>query len=373
MPAVSYTIALDGEPLEDEILGAVSAIEVEDHALLADMLRIRLAIAIEKDGAGWTLLDDDVFPRLARLTVAVAIGSHVRETLIDAYVIESSVRLSAKPGGSSLDVVAMDPTVLLNLDEVVRAWPDMSDSDIAASIFAERGFAQDVETTEPQRQEVAGTTVQRGTDMRFLQRLAERNGFEVYVEVDPSTGETTGHFHAPRLDDAPQGTLSVSFGEATNVHSFAASFDMLRPAVVTAIGIGSGDQSEQRAEVESVAASTMGGGSVLPADRPRKVLLAGTGLTDANELQTAAQAAVDRSAWALVAQGELTTSAYGGVLRAKRPVNVRGAGRRFSGVWYVDHVLHRIEGTSYSQIFSLRRNAVGLSGAESFQEDDAVA
>ncbi len=103
------------------------------------------------------------------------------------------------------------------------------------------------------------------------------------------------------------------------------------------------------------------------------MLLSNTGLSETGELQTYVQAVVDRSAFAIRAEGELSTVTYRNILRAKHPVNVRGAGRRFSGTYYVEKVLHRIRGEGYTQEFTLRRNALGVTGRESFVEDQALA
>jgi len=55
-------------------------------------------------------------------------------------------------------------------------------------------------------------------------------------------------------------------------------------------------------------------------------------------------------------------------------VMVRGVGRQFSGRYYVERVLHQIGGDgSYTQKFTLRRNATGLTGGENFRSDDGVA
>jgi hypothetical protein len=51
---------------------------------------------------------------------------------------------------------------------------------------------------------------------------------------------------------------------------------------------------------------------------------------------------------------------------------VRGAGRQFSGTYYVQKVLHTLTGDGYTQRFTLRRNALGLSGSESFVENNAL-
>ena len=49
-------------------------------------------------------------------------------------------------------------------------------------------------------------------------------------------------------------------------------------------------------------------------------------------------------------------------LRAKTNVEVRGVGRKFSGLYHVETVRHRIDGSGYSCELTLRRNALG-SGA----------
>ena len=266
----------------------------------------------------------------------------------------------------------MDPTVLMTLEEKVKPWPNMADSDIASAIFGDHGFTPDVEATQPSRDEVRQTTIQRGSDIQFLKQLAARNGYECFVELDDASGAVGAHFHAPRVEETPQGVLSVNLGEATNVNSFGARFDMLRPVTAQVTGLEVEDQSDQPAQIESPALAGLGSQPTGPADKPRRVLLADTGLAQPGELQTFAQAVVDRSSWAITADGELNAVAYGGVLRAKRPVLVRGAGRQFSGGYYVGRVLHTFTPQGYAQRFSLRRNGLGLTGQESFSEEQAA-
>ncbi|HHM05330.1 MAG TPA: phage late control D family protein [Gammaproteobacteria bacterium] len=371
MQQVSYTLTIADAPASAELLAAVREIEVEDHAELADMLRLKLAVAVREDGSAWDVLDENLFQRLTRLRIDVTVGSR-RVPLTEAYVIETRSEFSNAPGGSMLEVVAMDPTSLMNLEEKVRPWPDMADSDIASTIFGEYGFAAQVDQTQPTRQELDRTVMQRGTDIQFLRHLAERNGFECYVELNENSGAVEGHFHAPRSDAAPQGVLTVNMGTATNVNQFKASFDMLGPVTAEARNVDVGNQSDQDANIETQA-DELGEQASTPSDQPRRVLVANTGLAEAGELQTYAQAVVDRAAWAIRAEGELSTVTYGGVLRAKRPVNVRGAGRQFSGTYYVEKVLHRLSDEGYTQSFTLRRNATGVTGREDFTDNQALA
>jgi hypothetical protein len=174
------------------------------------------------------------------------------------------------------------------------------------------------------------------------------------------------HFHAPKVDASPQKTLTVNMGSATNVSSFNTTLQMLNPTQVEIANIDISSQADQTAEVAAVSLTELGSGSLLNGSQQRKVRVTQTGLADTGELQTYAQAVVDRSAWALVAEGELDTSSYGDVLRAKRPVLVRGVGQNLSGTYYVEQVQHLIVGDTYTQHFKLVRNATGLTGFEFF-------
>lgn len=371
---MAYTLLINDEAAKPDLVAAIQQIEVDDNADMADMLRMRIAIGVKEGCGEWTVLDDNVFPRLAKIRLLVTVGSGPPEPLLEAYVIETNVDISNQPGQSVLNVVAMDPTVQMDLEQRVRAWKNMADSDIATQVFKKKpyDFEPRVKQTQPSREEVETITVQRGTDIQFLRQLAKRNGYECYVEINPSTGVVEGHFHPPRLETAAQNVLSVNLGEHTNVNTFTARYDMLRPTTVAVTGLDVETRSDQSAKAEKAALTDLGADPSLRDDKPRRVLLSQTGLSQTGELQTYAQAVVDRSSMAITAEGELNTIAYGGLLRAKRLVEVRGVGTQFSGTYYVAKVHHVFSGDGYTQRFTLRSNALGLTGKEGFGVDDAL-
>jgi phage protein D len=347
MSQIAYKLYIDDQPASGDLIDVIQQLEVEDHVDMADMVRLSVAIGI-RDGCGsWNVVDENIFERLTKLRIEVNVGSGKTEPLIEAYVIETNTRFANQPGQSVLNVVAMEPTVRMNLKETVRPWPNMADSDIAEELFRDYKFTAVVDPTQPARDENDHTEIQRGTDIQFLKSLATRNGFECYVELNPKTGEVEGHFHKPRLQQTTQGVLSVNLGPATNVNSFDARFDMLKPATVTAKNVDVHVRDQQDANSDNPEDKQLGDSSTV-ADTSRQVLLGGTGLAQTGELQTAAQAEVDRSSWAITAEGDVNTVAYGEVLRAKRPVEVRGAGLQFSGTYYVEQVLHTFTGDGYT-------------------------
>ena len=371
MPDVSYTILIDDVPASLDLLDVIQQIEIEDHAEMADMLRMSVAIAVRDGCVGWSVIDDNTFQRLTKIRVNVNVGSGKTEPLIEAYVTEANADFANQPGQSVLNIVAMEPTVLMNLLEDIKDWPNMADSNIAETIFNNYHFTPVVDDTQPSWQENDYVTMQRGTDIQFLQSLAKRNGYECYVELNPDSGDVEGHFHLPKLQQTPQGVLSVNMGDATNVNSFNARFDSLGPATAKASSVDIDSQDHQHSDADHQALTDLGATPSMPTTNPRQVLLSGTGLSSTGELKTVAQAEVDRTSWAITAQGEVNTVAYGDVLRAKRPVLVRGAGSQFSGTYYVESVTHTINGDGYTQRFSLKRNALGLTGSEPFATSTA--
>lgn len=372
MPGINYTVQINDAPASAEVLDAVREIQVENNSGMAGIFRLRLAIGMS-DGGDWTVIEDDPFQPLTPVSIGIQAGTGLSEPLINGYVTSQQILLSNEPGRSMLEIIGMDPTVLMNLEEKVTAWPDMSDSDIAAVIFEQYGFVTDIDQTQPVRQENEITTIQRGSDIRFLRRLAERSGFECYVESDPVTNIMTGHFHRPRLQDRAQDVLSINFGKDTNVTSFSARYDMLQPTTAQASEVEIGSKSVQNAQAQTISENKLGReGTLERIQRQTVVLPAQRGLSNTGELQTLCQAVVDRSAWAIIAEGELDTAVYENILRASRTVNVRGAGNLFSGTYFVNKVLHNITGDTYSQRFELRKNAVGLTGTENFINTGAL-
>lgn len=366
MPGAIYTLLIDNMPASPEILEALQEVQVENNAQMADVFRLRLAIGVSEKG-DWTVLEDDPFKPLTQVGIRMQVGTGLSEPLISGYVTSQRAEISNEPGQSLLEVVGMDATAMMNLEEKIVAWPNMADSDIATTIFSQYGFVPKVDQTQPIRQDLDATTIQRGTDIQFLRRLADRNGYECYIENDPLLNADVGHFHPPQIQEKPQGVLSVSFGESTNIISFNIRYEMLRPTTAQASNIDISSKATQNGQAQSVSFTNLGQEGLHDRTSQQSVVLPSkTGPPTTGELQTLCQSIVDRSAWAVIAEGELDTAVFEGILRAHRTVNVRGPGNLYSGTYYVSRVLHNFSGEGYSQRFELRRNALGLTGSEVF-------
>jgi phage protein D len=364
MPAVTYTLTIATAPAPPNVIDAVQGIDIDASIQEASTVRIRLGLPQTSTG-DWSLLQVDLFRPLVPVGVRIQTGTRVPEAVINGYVTHQDVTYGAQPGGTHLDVTGVDATLLMNLQEKVTPWPSMPDSAVAAAIFGQYGVIAKVQPTGPVLVEPEGTQIQRGTDIRYLRRLARRNGFECYVQPEPLSGLDTGHFEPRSLTGMPEAVISVNFGDDTNVSDFAIRYDMVRPTGVVAAALDVPTKAPQPALASLSTQVPLGLEPTLTRVLPPPVLRpTGTGLTRTADLQAASQAIADRSSWAVIASGVVGPDV--GVLRPGGIVNVRGAGQEFSGSYYVTRVHHRIAPDGYLQRFEAERNAVTMTGAELF-------
>jgi len=83
-------------------------------------------------------------------------------------------------------------------------------------------------------------------------------------------------------------------------------------------------------------------------------------------LQAEGRAATDRALFTVEARGEVDPTLYRGLLRARRPVLIKGVGRTFAGAYWVRAVRTTVDEGVATQTFVAERNAVGTSGRERF-------
>ncbi len=365
MQGAVYTLLIDEVPAPEPLVEAIEEVAVECSLEEASALRIRFGISATETG-DWSTLDLDPFRPLTPLQLRLQCGTGLPEALINAYVTQQRVKY-AEGGESTLEVTALDATYAMNLEENVAAWQNLTDDAIASAIFGRRAIVPRVDPTPPVLSDPEGTTIQRGTDIRFLRRLARRNGFDCYVQPEPLTGVDVGHFHKRVLTGMPQAVLSVQMGTETNVCALDVRYELTRATAVNASGLDVLTKTPQPAVAPVALEQPLGlEGTLLRQTKAPLLRPADTALPRTAELQRAAQAIVDRSAWAVVAEG--TAGGDVPLLRPGGLVSIRGAGRLYNGSYFLTRVRHTIQAGSVDQHFEAIRNAVVETGAELYVE-----
>lgn len=358
MTAVTLVLLINDSPAPTGVLDALQELTVETCVDGAGSFRLRLGLA-PGDSGSWPLLDTSLFPPGAGVRIGVAIDSPLPSFLLVGYVASVSVVYGDGKITPSVEIGGVDATALMNLDEKAVAWPNLPDALIATQLFASYRLAPQVTSTGPVLVDPEGTTVQRGSDIRFLRRLARRNGFEVYTLPEQHTGLETGHFGPLPTSGSAAATVAVHAGDSTSVSDLRISNDMLRPTTVVAAGLDS-RHSAQSSDVESASTTVGRTSTVSQLPRAAHTRLTGTGLTTSTDLQRAAQASVDRASYSLLAEGQVPATV--GPLVPGTVLSLAGAGDAYSGPWVLRRVRHVFTPGTYVQHFTAARNGVGNTG-----------
>lgn len=360
-----FSMSFEGEVAGD-LYADLLSLEVELDGELAAQFRLRLALDRENDGS-WRYLDDDRLQVWRKVAISAGLGDG-EEDLFAGYITHVRPSFDPDPARCTLEVWGMDGSVLLDREEKLKDWPNKKDSDIANEIFNTYALTPQVEDTSLVHDEKISTIIQHETDMQLLLRLAERNGFECYVEG------TTGYFRPPQLSDPPQPVLAVHFGDGeTNVTRFNVEVDALAPVNLAMWQLDRADKSVLDVAITATQQQTLGksdASSLLPAGIGPALIIGRAATTGKPEMTVLCQGLYDRAEWFVTGDGEVNANRYGHVLRPRRTVTIKGVGEAYSGVYYVTHVTHSFTHEGYTQRFQVRRNALGPAGSEDFASEE---
>lgn len=347
MPDTTVTISIEGTALPAKDLARVQSVHVEQSVGGRDLVSVVTSLFADDHSEWSSPLDPLVAAPAVPFRVTLTRGDDA--LTVDSYSANVSWQFSAG-GLSTISVSGMDGSV--NLDRVETTAPQQgTDSEIAESIFSRNGLTATVASTTST--DASFTPQQRGTDWGFLQILARRNEFDIWVEI-PGT-EPVWHFEAVSLTDTPQATLDLAYGSLGGTPS--ANVDLLggRTVSVTRVvpGTTTTDQATDDGSSAAMGARSLGGWATMLADRAD---VAGT-----QDAATTARALASVSAFGATLTVSLTSPAMP-LLRARRTVTARGVGGLLSGTWLVQSVSHTVTPAGHTQSLTLTRNALGAAG-----------
>jgi hypothetical protein len=340
-----------------ELLAALQSVEVTNDADAGD--GFQLTFNVTKDATGsYDVAESGAFEPLNRVWIAAVLGV-VPEMLIDGVVTRHDLRPSPEPGRSTFTVTGSDLTVKLDLEERNAPHSNQPDSVIVTKLlggYPELGLVPKVTPTTDVPLELQRIPRQQETDLGFIRRAAERNGFVFYLE--PLTlGTNTAYWGPVVRAGLPQPALTLGQGPFANLRSLTFSNDGLAP--VAASGAFLDPITKLKVPIPPLPPLRLPPLAAKATPAARKRVLRTTANAGPVQTALASAAAATRAPEPIGGQGELDTARYGAVLRARQLVGVRGAGRANNGNYYVKSVTHAIEIGSYTQSFTLSREGTG--------------
>jgi hypothetical protein len=352
MSGISVVMTIDEQDVTD-LFSSLLDLTIEDDRRMASMLRLRYALSRADDGT-WEGLDDQRIALWKKVSCSATVADEESE-LFRGYLTDIKVHFDQVLDSSWAEILAVDESVIMSIEEKIRDWPDKSDSDIATEIFNSYGLTPQVEATNITHEQAVGTIIQRESDIAFLRRLASRNGFECLVR----NGE--GVFKPPVLDSSAKPVLSVHFGTETNVISFDAAVRAQGPGAVSASMIDPVSKEIQTTRFDSSSAPALGSTTALVATAPPSgsplIFLKHVQTLSMQEQEKRCAAAGEELLWFITSKIEVEAAQYGAILKRGDLVPVRGVSETLSGIYYVTAVTYRFEGERLLQQLTAIRNA----------------
>jgi len=350
-------VELDNEEISDLYPALVEVVVEADRKKWTTATLILESRRLE-DG-NWTVQDDDRVKPWVSVKISAVFGDETEEVM-RGFVREVKADYPAEKGTARVTVICQDESLKMDRCHVEQSWGEESpitDGQITSQILQRHSL-------QPEGVPGEGQTVQElnqnSSDIRFLKRRADANGYEIIFR------EGRVHFGEMRLDAESQATILVYAGSSTNCISFNIQDDGNQPDQV-AYQVAADAGTESPPVVVSPNLRLLGNeplGSTSGLDdftwRPQR-----QGINDDAQMGAIAQQAANDASMKIKADGELDGSLYGHVLRTGEPVGVDGLGECYSGTYYVDSASHRFDVNGYRVTFKLLRNAYGDDLADS--------
>jgi phage protein D len=347
-PVLSVRL-LDGADEPVDLSGRVLSLSYEDAEKEADKLTLVV------DNFDLSNFDAPVFKQGNRLEVSWGYAGNMsppREVIIQKV-----------KGFQKLQVEGLSKAILMNKLARTRVFVDSKRSEIAATIAEENGYGPEIQFIEDTEEILPVVAQARMTDAQLLRQMAQREGFEFFVDYDGF------HFHRRHLGQKPIRGFVWYVDRVGEILSIDVENDVYaKPGAVTAKGRDplAKEDIEERADNGSLPErDTLSSVIEIIDKRTGEASTVERAKSNASET-TFPTTEPTKGAAARQAEGvfvkaqqltvQLTFTAIGDPsLVAKSLILISGIGQTLSGRYYVSSVKHDV-GKGYTMTVKTRRD-----------------
>ncbi|ABF39859.1 conserved hypothetical protein [Candidatus Koribacter versatilis Ellin345] len=307
-------------------------------------------------------------PLLFMRVVIVAIVNGVSNVLIDGVITNNHISPGDKGSNSTLTLTGEDLTALMNQSDwsgfPFPACPAEARVALICAKYAIFGviplIIPSVLIDVPLPIDMIPS--QQGTDLAYVRALADRVGYVFYIDPGPAPGISKAYWGPQIKFGAIQPALNIDMDAYTNVENLTFNFDQQqnRIPIVYIYNQQTGVSIPIPIPPITPLNPPLGLIPPLPSNIPPDLTPIRDDLSKRPIPQTIMIGLAAASQWAdaVTGEGTLDVVRYGGVLKARELVGVRGAGPAFDGLYYVKSVTHKIKRGEYKQSFKLSRNGL---------------
>jgi hypothetical protein len=307
-------------------------------------------------------------PLLFMRVVLAVIVNGVQSVLMDGVITNHSIAPGDKGSNSTLTITGEDLTALMNQSDWSGfPFPACPAEARVALMLAKYAIFGVIPLIIPSvlidvPLPIDQIPSEQGTDLDYIRALADRVGYVFYLNPGPVPGVSQAYW-GPQIKFGPvQPALNADMDAYTNVESLHFNFDQQKNKIPTVYIYNQQTGVSIPIPIPPITPLNPPLGLIppLPTNIPPDLTPVRDDLSKRPIPQAIMIGLATASQWAdaVTAEGSLDVTRYGGVLKARELVGVRGVGPAFDGLYYVKNVTHKIKRGEYKQSFTLTRNGL---------------
>jgi hypothetical protein len=299
---------------------------------------------------------------MVRVIIVVTLNG-VPNVIMDGVVTNQQIAPGGNAGHSTLTVTGEDLTAVMNyVDFSGFPFPAVPAEGRVALLIAKYAFLGIVPLVVPSvLLDVPIPTnlipSQRGTDLEYINELAERVGYVFYINPGPAPGMNVAYWGPQIKVGVPQPALNINMDAHTNVESLNFTFDNKSKGLPTVFLYNELTKAIIPIPIPDITPLNPPLGLLPPIPLKLRPV---HGVAKYSPPRAIMIGMAQAAKWsdAVKGKGTLDVLRYGRLLKARNLVGVRGAGTAFNGLYYVNSVTHTIKRGEYKQSFELSRNGL---------------
>jgi len=317
-----------------------------------------------------------LFEPPGRVIISITLGGR-EHVLADGIITRQDFAASNEAGQATLSLTGTDVSQMMDLVDISAIpMPPMPPFGRVAFLLAKYAMYGVIPAPVPSLflavpNPLEKIEMQAETDYAYINRLARAAGYIFYVAAGPDPGRNIAYW-GPEVKVGPaQPPMRINMDGESNIDSFSVSYDGLKKNVYVVFYRNDETHVNIPIPVPGINPINPPLGRRPPFPMGYKLLNRRPPARERDEDDEEADTAADvfpvtaakalaqasRNAEIISASGALDVTRYGEVLRARRLVEVQGAGHLHSGLYYVDSVTSTLKPGSFKQNFRMTRNA----------------
>jgi len=354
-------------PVPKEVIDALQSVQVTTS--VGARSGFQLAFSMGKNSNfEKVLIPAGFFDPMIRVIIIVTLNG-TPNVIMDGVITRQQVTASNEAGKSTFTVTGEDVSAAMDLiDFSGIPYPAMPAEARVALCIAKYAMFGIIPIVIPSILinvpiPVKEIPKHQGTDLAYINSLANEVGYVFYVEPGPMPGMNIGYWGPEIKVGVPQRALTINMDGQTNTDSMSFTYDGLSKTLYILFIQELISKAPIPIPIPDITPLNPPLGAKPPLPLHVKFITNepdqnGTAKYSPIQAALIGLAKASKSSDVISGTGSLDVLRYGGVLQPRKLVGVRGAGIAYDGYYYVKSVTHNIKHGEYKQSFALSRNAL---------------